>query len=134
MRLAALLLLATTSVAAFAASPAASTDARMEGAYIFNEGGWTYVHLAGTPEQIGFQHGSLLTKQIEDNLQVFRVENKNTLNKDWAFFREAGRTVLWPRIEPEYQAELMGIAAGLKAHGSTMDLWDAVAVLRGRRE
>ena len=128
MRLASLLLLATTSVAAFAASPVASRDARMEGAYTFNEGGWTYVHLAGTPEQIGFQHGSLLTKQIEDNLLVFQVENKNTLHKDWAFFRDAGRTVLWPRIEPEYQAELMGIAAGLKANGSKMDLWDVVAM------
>ena len=55
MRLAALLFLATTTVAAFSASPAASaspvatTDARLEGAYTFNEGGWTYVHLAGTP-------------------------------------------------------------------------------------
>ena len=133
MRLAALLLLATTPVAAFAASTAASStvassDARMAGAYSFNEGGWTYVHLAGTPEQIGFQHGSLLTKQIEDNLQVYKVENKNELHKDWAFFREAGRTVLWPHIEPEYQAELKGIAEGLKTNGSKMDLWDVVAM------
>jgi Phospholipase B len=132
MRLAALLLLATTSVAALAVSPAptpaAAPDARMEGAYTFNEGGWTYVHLVGTPEQIGFQHGSLLTKQIEDNLLVFQVENKNELHKDWAWFREAGRTVLWPHIEPEYQAELKGIAEGLKANGSKLDLWDVVAM------
>jgi hypothetical protein len=131
MRLAALLLLATTSVAAFAASaaaPASATDPRMDGAYTFQEGGWTYVHLAGTPEQIGFQHGRLLTKQIEDNLHVFQVENQNELHKEWAFFREAGRTVLWPNIEPEYQAELKGIAAGLKANGSKLDLWDVVAM------
>jgi hypothetical protein len=132
MRLAALLLLATTSVAALAVSPApapaTAPDARMEGAYAFNEGGWTYVHLVGTPEQIGFQHGSLLTKQIEDNLLVFQVENKNELHKDWAWFREAGRTVLWPHIEPEYQAELKGIAEGLKANGSKLDLWDVVAM------
>jgi hypothetical protein len=128
MRLAALLLLATTSLTSVAALPAATKDARLEGAYTFNEGGWTYVHLTGTPEQMGFQHGSLLTKQIEDNLQVFQVENKNKLQKDWAFFREAGRTLLWPHIDPEYQAELMGIAAGLKANGSKMDLWDVVAM------
>ena len=36
--------------------------------------------------------------------------------------------MLWPHIEPEYQAELRGIAEGLKAHGSKLDLWDIVAL------
>ena len=125
MRLAALALLAATFVVAYAAP---APDARLNGAYKFDEGGWTYVHLAGTPQQIGFQHGYLLTAQIEDNLHVFQVENKTTLHQDWAFFRDSGRTILWPHIEPEYQAELQGIADGLKARGSKLDLWDVVAM------
>ncbi|WP_263380351.1 C45 family autoproteolytic acyltransferase/hydolase [Granulicella paludicola] len=125
MRLAALALLAFSSIAAFAAP---APDSRLDGAYKFDEGGWTYVHLAGTPEQIGFQHGYLLTAQIEDNLHVFQLENKTTLHKDWAFFRDAGKTVLWPHLDPEYQAELQGIADGLKAHGSKLDVWDVVAM------
>jgi hypothetical protein len=125
MRLAALVLFAASSTAALAGS---LIDHRLEGAYKFDQGGWTYVHLAGTPEQIGFQHGYLLARQIEDNQNVLAVENLNQVQKPWSYFREAGRTVLWPHIEPEYQAELKGIAEGLHAQGSKLDLWDVVAI------
>ena len=122
MRLAALVLVAASSVTACAA------DARLVGSYRHNEAGWTYVHLAETPEQIGFQHGTLLAKEIEDNVHVYAVEAPNMYQRDWSFFREAGRTVLWPHLDPEYQAELNGIAAGLKSKGSKVDLWDLVAI------
>jgi len=129
MRLAALLLLVAATAAPSAhAAGALAPDARLNGAYKFDKGGWTYVHLNGTPEQMGFQHGYLLAHQIEDNLHVFQVENLNTLHKDWGWFRDAGRTVLWPQVEPEYQAELKGIVEGLQAQGSKLDLWDVVAM------
>jgi hypothetical protein len=126
MRLAAMLLLATASVAALA-SPAAPNP-RLGDSYKFQQAGWTYVHLDGTPEQIGFQHGYLLAREIEDNVHVYVVEVPNKYKHDWSFFREAGRTVLWPHLDPEYQAELQGIADGLKAQGSTLDVWDVVAL------
>jgi hypothetical protein len=122
MRLAALLLVAASTVTACAA------DGRLAGSYRHNEAGWTYVHLAGTPEQIGFQHGTLLAKEIEDNVHVYALEAPNMYQRDWSFFREAGRTVLWPHLDPEYQLELKGIAAGLKSQGSKVDLWDVVAI------
>jgi hypothetical protein len=128
MRLAALLLLATTSVAAFGASTAVVPDPRLGDSYKFHEGGWTYVHLSGTPEEIGFQHGYLLTKEIEDNVHVYSVEGVNLDKRPWEFFRQAAKNVLWPKLDPEYQEELKGIAEGLKAQGSTVDLWDVVAI------
>lgn len=127
MRLAALFLLATTSLAVHAASHP-SSDPRMAGAYKFNEGGWTYVHLHGSPEQVGFQHGYLLAREIEDNVRVYQVEVPHSVQRDWSFFREAAEKVLWPNVEPEYQQELKGIVEGLQAHGSTLDLWDVVAL------
>ena len=127
MRLAALFLLATTSLAVHAASHP-SSDSRMAGAYKFNEGGWTYVHLHGSPEQVGFQHGYLLAREIEDNVRVYQVEVPHNIQRDWSFFREAAEKVLWPNVEPEYQQELKGIVEGLQAHGSTLDLWDVVAL------
>lgn len=127
MRLAALFLLATASLAANAASHP-SSDPRMAGAYKFNEGGWTYVHLQGSPEQVGFQHGYLLAREIEDNVHVYQVEMPHSVQRDWSFFRKAAQNVLWPNVEPEYQAELKGIVDGLQAHGSTLDLWDLVAL------
>ena len=106
----------------------ASADSRLRGAYKFNEGGWTYVHLEGTPEQVGFQHGYLLAREIEDNEHVYTVTAPHEDKRPWSFFREAAETVLWPHIEPEYQEELKGIVEGLKAQGSTLDLWDIVAL------
>ena len=112
----------------FAASAASASDSRLQGAYKFNDGGWTYVHLEGTPEQVGFQHGYLLAREIEDNVHVYTVTAPNVDKRPWSFFREAGKTVLWPHIDPEYQAELKGIVEGLQAQGSTLDLWDIVAL------
>jgi hypothetical protein len=128
MRLAALLLLATTSVAALAASPSTAPDPRLDGGYKFKAGGWTYVHLAGTPEQIGFQHGYLLAREIEDNVHLYTITAPNVDKHPWSFFRAAGKKVLWPHLDAEYQAELKGIVEGLKAQGSTIDLWDLVAL------
>jgi hypothetical protein len=116
------------SVPASTSSAATAQDPRLEGSYKFNEGGWTYVHLQGTPEQVGFQHGYLLAREIEDNVHVYTVTAPHEDERPWSFFRDAGKTVLWPHLDAEYQAELKGIAAGLKAKGSTLDLWDIVAL------
>jgi hypothetical protein len=106
----------------------AQGPAELKGAYAFKQGGWTYVHLEGAPHELGFQHGYLLKDEIDDNLSVYRLEAVNDYHRDWNFFRDAAKGVLWPKIEPEYRAELQGIADGLKAKGSTADLWDVVAL------
>ena len=121
-------LLATSFATAFVASAAAAPDARLQGAYKFNEGGWTYVHLQGTPEQVGFQHGYLLAREIEDNVLVYQVEAPQHAKHEWSFFRDTAKSILWPHVEAEYQQEMEGIAEGLKAQGSKLDLWDVVAL------
>jgi len=134
MRLAALFL--AVASAALSASPAIAAgtgrdhehDPRLQGSYKFNEGGWTYVHLQGTPEQIGFQHGYLLAPEIEDTENVFATMAPHEGKRPWTFFRDTAKSVFWPHIEPEYQQELSGIADGLAARGSKLDLWDVVAM------
>src|SRR6185437_6835348 len=118
-----------TWASAMAASTASSPkDARLAGSYRFERGGWTYVHLQGAPEQIGFQHGYLLASEIADYAHVLKVETKHNTHRDWQFYREAGRTILWPHVDSEYQKELKGIAAGVAARGVNLDLWDIVAM------
>ncbi|MDR3765120.1 MAG: C45 family autoproteolytic acyltransferase/hydrolase [Acidobacteriota bacterium] len=90
--------------------------------------GWTFVHLEGTPHQIGYQHGALLAREIEDTLRVERFEIERDSQKDWKFFRAAAETMMWPRIDPEYREELQGIADGASAKGAKIDLWDVVAL------
>jgi len=99
--------------------------------YRFQRGGWTYVHLQGTPAEIGFQHGRLLSAEIADMVGVIRLENTHDTKRDWEFFREAGRKMLWPHIDAEYQQELEGIAKGVQSKGLKLDVWDIVAINAG---
>jgi len=95
--------------------------------------GWTFVHLQGTPHEIGFQNGYLLTPEIEDTLKVTVLEATHDSKKDWQFFRDSAQNMMWPHIEQEYREELQGIADGVNAHGAKIDLWDVVA-LNGAEE
>ena len=90
--------------------------------------GWIPVRLQGGPAQIGFQHGWLLAAEIDDALQAIRLLQTHDTKRDWAFFRDAARKVMWPRVEPEYREEIAGMAEGLTARGVKADLWDLVAL------
>ncbi|MDR3741310.1 MAG: C45 family autoproteolytic acyltransferase/hydrolase [Terracidiphilus sp.] len=97
-------------------------------AYRFERGGWTYVHLEGSPSEIGYQHGRLLAAEIADLVRVNKLELEHGTHRNWEFFRQASRTALWPHIEAEYQQELEGIAKGVQSKGVKLDVWDVVAL------
>jgi hypothetical protein len=107
----------------------AKTDPRLKGAFRKPaQNGWTFVHLAGTPSEIGFQHGYLLAREIRDAENVTVLEQTRDSKKDWKFFRTAAQDMMWPHIEQEYREEMQGIAEGLKARGVGLDVWDVVAL------
>jgi hypothetical protein len=114
------------SCAAFAA--ANPSDARLQKAYRFQQGGWTYVHLEGSPSEIGYQHGYLLAPEIADAFEAIKLFDTHESQRDWEFFRTAAREMLWPHIDAEYQQELQGIADGVKAQGVNLDVYDIVAL------
>lgn len=107
---------------------AAPADPRLAGSYRFDRNGWIFVHVEGEPARLGFQHGYLLAPEITDLLNVVKPLLKQLTKKDWAFYRDAATSILWPRIDPEYQQELDGIVAGLTAHGGAGDRADIVAL------
>jgi hypothetical protein len=126
-----ILLIAAIALAApgkSAMPAAAASDPRLAGAYRFERGGWTYVHLEGGPAQIGFQHGYLLAPEIADGLAAYKLDATHTTKRDWNFFRTTSEKVLWPHIEKEYREELQGIVDGARAHGTQLDLDDIVAL------
>jgi hypothetical protein len=91
-------------------------------------GGWIQVHLEGTPGEIGYQHGYLLSAEIQDNFKAISTEITHEEKKDWAFFRKVAEEIFWPHVEQEYREELTGIVEGLKARNVNLDVWDIVAL------
>ena len=117
------------STVAYAREHATSNDPRLKATYSFERGGWVYVHLEGDPATVGFQHGYMLAKEIEDAFPAVQAGMVRSTHRDWAFFRQVAREMLWPKIDPEYQQELQGIVDGLNAHtGSQLDVYDIVAL------
>ena len=116
------LLLSSLTVAA------TKPEGRMEKAHRFQKGGWTYVHLEGSPSEIGYQHGYILAPEIQDAFEAIKLFDTHQSQKDWEFFRTTAKQMLWPHIDAEYQQELQGIADGVKAHGVDLDVWDIVAL------
>jgi hypothetical protein len=110
------------------AGPTPEVEAKLAPSSRFERGGWIYVHLEGDPATLGFQHGYLLHKEIDDVLRVLRPFLAHTTDREWAFYRKAAETVLWPGLDPEYRKEIDGIVEGLKAQGSDTDRWDLVAL------
>ncbi len=118
-------LLALTGVANAASG---QSDSRLQKAYRFQQGGWTYVHLEGSPSDVGFQHGYLLVTEIGDAFEAIKMFDVHQTQRDWEFFRSTARQMLWPHIDAEYQQELQGIADGVQAHGVDLDVYDIVAL------
>ncbi len=119
------ILLGLTCVAFAAAN---QSDPRLQKAYRFQQGGWTYVHLEGSAADIGFQHGYLLAPEIADAFEAIKLFDTRETQRDWEFFRTTAQQMLWPHLDAEYQQELQGIADGLKAHGVNLDVYDIVAL------
>ena len=109
----------------------AQTDARpdpLTRASRAERNGWIYVHLEGTPDEIGYQHGWLLAAEIEDALRVFKKYLQHVTGRDWQFYRNSAHELFWGKIGEEYQKELQGIARGAYARGIRIDVDDVLAM------
>jgi hypothetical protein len=90
--------------------------------------GWIQVHLQGDGATRGYQHGYLLSAEIEDAKKAVELSVTHEVNKSWSDLRQVAEKMTWPKIPTEYRQELEGIAAGLKAKGSKLDVIDVVAL------
>jgi hypothetical protein len=104
------------------------TDPRLAKASRYDKAGWVYVHLEGSPETIGYQHGYLLSGEINDAIKAMSFYLQHSTGKNWDFYRNASKTMFWNKIDPEYQQEITGIVEGLKAKKYHYDVYDIVAL------
>src|SRR5260221_6738794 len=93
-----------------------------------NKNGWVYVHLEGSPSDIGYQHGYLLSNEIDTTLQMLSYFLEHETKKDWQFYRQCAHNFLWDKLDREYKDEINGIAAGLNAKQTNYDSLDITAL------
>jgi len=92
-----------------------------------NKNGWYYVHLEGSPSNIGFQHGYLLSNQIDTAIKATAYYYEHETKRNWNFYRESAQRFLWNKLDKEYKDEINGIVEGLAAKGIKYDSLDITA-------
>ena len=117
-------------IAALSTSCQMKGDPRLRTSGREDKAGWIHVRLEGTPREIGFQHGWHLAAEIDDLLQTLAFYLERATKRDWNFYRAAAERMFWPKLDPEYQEEISGIAEGLKARlpAKSYDLIDITAL------
>jgi hypothetical protein len=99
--------------------PAAEHERVLAGARIEQHGGLTALYLAGTPYEMGYQHGVLAREQIHGFRQAAYayvaslVPGPAWLARPLLFYHAA---TYWPTIPPELAREMEGIADGTGVH------------------
>src|SRR5690242_17858498 len=84
----------------------AKNDGRLKRSFRKPEkNGWIPLHLEGEPNEIGFQHGYWLAREIATAHRTIAFELQHDSNKDWRFFRGAAKEYYWPHVEAEYREE-----------------------------
>jgi hypothetical protein len=71
-----------------AGEPARESDGRLGKAFRTEKNGWIFVHLEGSPDEVGYQHGALLAGEIADLIRVCKPFLEKTTRRDWNFYRQ----------------------------------------------
>lgn len=92
----------------------------------YEKAGWIYLHVEGTGFEIGFQHGYLLAKEINQGIVDAKINWKHVSAMEWSWLTERANTLFYDKIDPENLAELKGIADGLVAAGFQTSLAEII--------
>src|ERR1035437_6724192 len=58
--------------------------------------GWIYIHIEGSPEERGFQHGYLLAKEIKESIRVLSEEWHYESALDWQWLVQKAGNMFTP--------------------------------------
>lgn len=89
--------------------------------------GWIYLHIEGSPEERGFQHGFLLAKEIKEALRQMNAVWHYQTALDWQWLVDRSAKMFNARIDAENMKEMDGIVEGMQAAGVPTTLDEIVA-------
>jgi hypothetical protein len=79
--------------------------------------GWITLHIEGSPQEMGFQHGYLLAKEIDTSLITTRKVWEYDSGMEWPWLVENGNALFSSRFDSSLLTEMEGIVEGLSAAG-----------------
>lgn len=81
--------------------------------------GWIYLHIEGTPEERGFQHGYLLAKEIKESIRAISTSWSYYTSVDWQWLTRKASDLFISKVDLENLKEIDGIVEGMKKAGSS---------------
>ncbi|MBI1850197.1 MAG: hypothetical protein HYR85_07615 [Planctomycetes bacterium] len=101
---------------------AAAAVSRYGPGYRYDQAGWVYLHIEGEPYERGYQHGWLLSKEIEGFVgRSARTSSAESPKESWKWLRLMCDSLFSRRYTDELRLEMKGIADGAAAHGAKWD-------------
>jgi hypothetical protein len=103
-------------------------------AFRFEDKGWIYVHIEGSPYNRGFQFGFLTSSEIKTFINKLALSyNKDNPSMAWKSLRSQVDMLFLRKYENEYITEMKGIAdgankAGINVFDRPVDLLDIVSM------
>lgn len=103
------------------------------GAYMTEKEGFRYLQVSGSPDEIGYQHGTALYDLIPISLSAYAHATERSYGLTWDRVRMHGRTY-WRYVPEEQAQEIEAIARGASEMGARnplgdpVDQWDILAL------
>ncbi|MBP1678938.1 MAG: phospholipase [Bacteroidetes bacterium] len=89
--------------------------------------GWVSLRIAGSPRELGFQHGYLLAPEIKASLEMVRKKWFHDSGMEWPWLVEQGDRILRPKVDAKILEEIEGLVEGLAAAGVKTTLAEMIA-------
>lgn len=89
-----------------------------ESYYLCMKDGFKYIHLEGTPDEIGYLHGSLLADYVQRSLDGYAHATESWHGLSWDQCRRQA-TTYWIHVPSDLKAEIEAIARGAAENGVT---------------
>lgn len=94
--------------------------------FTFDQDGWHFLHIEGSPQERGYQYGCLLGDLIEDAISRQKRYYAEVSGYDWEYFKKGAQEMWEASIDGEWIKELEAIVEGSRSIGKIFDLWDLV--------
>jgi hypothetical protein len=122
-----LVCLILSTVAAAAPPLTEIQQSLLSGASRHEKAGWIYVHVEGTPQKRGFQHGYLLAQEIAQGIKATRTDWEYQSATKWGWLLEETSAMFARKIDKENLAEIDGIVGGMQAAGVSSSRAEIIA-------